>query len=224
MGAMMCANGKAATNVHDRKRPFRARKRVLSARANAERSQSLELGPTQVEFSFHENFSSRAPVQKSKGGAPRGNTNRLTHGKYTRERRALYARIRAHIREGREIVALAKLMAAEQAAARSIALLRQHPVEHGIAPGLDVVPARNDLLVGRDDIGAGLAERVPQGRGAHDEMRVGKPELARLLIGVGLLADRLAREDRARLVLELGGVVHRGGERLRPDQHVKMPL
>src|SRR5580698_7668885 len=217
---MTCANAKTATNVRDRKRPFRARKRVLSARANSKRDQPLETGPAQVEFSFHKNFSLRVPVRKSKGGAPRGNTNRLTHGKYTREKRSLYARIRAHIRAGREIVARAKLMAAEQTAARSIALLRQHPVEHGIASGFDVVPARDDLLVGRDDIGAGLAERVPQGRGAHDEMRVWKPELARLLIGVGLLADRLAGEDRIGLVLELGGVVHRGGERLRADQHV----
>ena len=38
-------------------------------------------------------------------GAPCGNRNALKHGKYTRERRALYAEIRDHIREGRALTA-----------------------------------------------------------------------------------------------------------------------
>lgn len=38
-------------------------------------------------------------------GAPYGNANALKHGKYTRERRALLAEIRAHIREGRALTA-----------------------------------------------------------------------------------------------------------------------
>lgn len=38
-------------------------------------------------------------------GAPPGNRNAVKHGKYTRERRALYAEIRAHIREGRALTA-----------------------------------------------------------------------------------------------------------------------
>jgi hypothetical protein len=38
---------------------------------------------------------------KRKRGAPPGNQNALKHGKYTRERRALYRAVRAHIHEGR---------------------------------------------------------------------------------------------------------------------------
>ena len=39
-----------------------------------------------------------------KCGAPPGNSNALKHGKYTRERRALLAAVRTHIRKGRALV------------------------------------------------------------------------------------------------------------------------
>jgi hypothetical protein len=103
---MTCAN--AATDVQSRKRPLRPRKRVLSARTIRKRDQAVDVGSGEVEPQLHENFS-------RKGGAPRGNTNRLIHGGYTRERRALHAAIRAHIREGRELIAMAKLVLAERA-------------------------------------------------------------------------------------------------------------
>src|ERR1700749_3854019 len=45
-------------------------------------------------------------------GAPRGNANALKHGKYTREHLALYAAIRAHIREGKRLIAEIALLSA----------------------------------------------------------------------------------------------------------------
>lgn len=39
-----------------------------------------------------------------KRGAPDGNSNALKHGKRTQERRALYAEIRSHVRDGRDLV------------------------------------------------------------------------------------------------------------------------
>ena len=39
---------------------------------------------------------------------PPGNENAFKHGRYTTERRALHAAIRAHIREGRALIAWAK--------------------------------------------------------------------------------------------------------------------
>ncbi len=47
------------------------------------------------------------PPRKGRGkrGAPFGNRNAFKHGKFTRERRALYADIRAHIRCGRALIA-----------------------------------------------------------------------------------------------------------------------
>src|SRR5579862_5172388 len=125
----MCANHAVAPQVHCRKRPFRPRKRVLSARANGKPDQSLKTGSAEVEPRLHENFS-----RKPKGGAPRGNTNRLIHGKYTRERRALFAAIRAHIKEGRELIAWAALVKAQRDL-RSAFLqeerlaLFQHPIQ-----------------------------------------------------------------------------------------------
>ena len=38
-------------------------------------------------------------------GAPPGNKNALKHGKYTRERRALLAEVRAYIWRGRALIA-----------------------------------------------------------------------------------------------------------------------
>ena len=42
---------------------------------------------------------------RARRGAPAGNPNALKHGKFTRERRALLAEIRAYIRRGRALVA-----------------------------------------------------------------------------------------------------------------------
>jgi len=39
-----------------------------------------------------------------RGGAPLGNKNRLTHGGYTQERQALWADVRALVKEGRTLV------------------------------------------------------------------------------------------------------------------------
>ena len=42
---------------------------------------------------------------RARRGAPPGNSNALKHGKFTRERRALLAEVRAHIRCGRALIA-----------------------------------------------------------------------------------------------------------------------
>jgi hypothetical protein len=52
------------------------------------------------------------PISLKRGGQP-GNTNALKHGKWARERRALLAEIRAHIRHGRALLADGKLGAKE---------------------------------------------------------------------------------------------------------------
>jgi len=39
-----------------------------------------------------------------KGGAPKGNQNRLVHGKFTAKRRAFLAKVRAHVRSSNWIV------------------------------------------------------------------------------------------------------------------------
>jgi len=42
---------------------------------------------------------------KKPRGAPPGNRNRRIHGVYSRERRALFAELRAHLAEGRQLLA-----------------------------------------------------------------------------------------------------------------------
>ena len=44
------------------------------------------------------------PSSRRRRGAPCGNQNAYKHGKFTRERRALYADIRAYVREGRVLM------------------------------------------------------------------------------------------------------------------------
>lgn len=44
-------------------------------------------------------------ISTRRRGAPRGNANALKHGKRTRQRRILYAEIRAHIFNGRALIA-----------------------------------------------------------------------------------------------------------------------
>lgn len=48
---------------------------------------------------------SSSPKTGRKRGAPAGNRNAFKHGRYTRERRALYAAVRAHIEHGRALTA-----------------------------------------------------------------------------------------------------------------------
>jgi hypothetical protein len=107
---MTSAHANEATNVQ-RKRPFGARKRMLSARANFEPNQAVERNPAEVEPDLKEIFS-RTPPPKNKGGAPRGNKNRLVHGNYACDRREFYAQMTAYVRECREVVEIAKLLAA----------------------------------------------------------------------------------------------------------------
>ena len=54
------------------------------------------------------------PKVPGKRGAPFGNRNAFKHGKFTRERRALYADIREHIRHGRELIAAVTLCGADE--------------------------------------------------------------------------------------------------------------
>ena len=42
-------------------------------------------------------------IRPNKGGAPRGNQNRLVHGRYTREMREFRARVRVHLRDMRAL-------------------------------------------------------------------------------------------------------------------------
>jgi protein tyrosine/serine phosphatase len=44
------------------------------------------------------------PPPPHKGGAPNGNRNALKHGTHTRDRRALFAALNAHIAEGRALL------------------------------------------------------------------------------------------------------------------------
>ncbi|HET7334697.1 MAG TPA: hypothetical protein VFI93_06215 [Rhizomicrobium sp.] len=54
---------------------------------------------------------------KPKRGAPYGNSNALKHGKFTQERRSLYAEIRSHVREGRALMETAGQNGARDASA-----------------------------------------------------------------------------------------------------------
>jgi hypothetical protein len=45
------------------------------------------------------------PPPPHKGGAPKGNRNARKHGTRSRERRALFAELKAHIAEGRALLA-----------------------------------------------------------------------------------------------------------------------
>jgi hypothetical protein len=56
-----------------------------------------------------------------KRGAQPGNQNAYKHGNYTRERRAFYAEIRAHIQRGRALIEFAKAVTAIIKARRTIA-------------------------------------------------------------------------------------------------------
>ena len=103
MVVMMKAHATTSAEHSIRKRPFRPRKRVLSARTNIEAHQRV----TSPRARLNSNFSD-TPRLPSKGGAPLGNRNALRHGRYTREQRAFMAEVRAFLRECRATVAAAK--------------------------------------------------------------------------------------------------------------------
>src|ERR1700749_72138 len=68
---------------------------------------ALRARPARLNSKNSSNASTVSAI-KNRGGALRGNRNALKHGKYTREHLALYADVRAHIREGNALIALAK--------------------------------------------------------------------------------------------------------------------
>jgi hypothetical protein len=51
------------------------------------------------------------PPPPHKGGAPKNNRNALKHGTFTRDRRALFAELNAHIAKGRALLAAFKINA-----------------------------------------------------------------------------------------------------------------
>ena len=88
-------------------RPY-CRKRMLTPRAIHKAQQTLGAGPAELNPDFSTTLP--APIQKPKRGAPQGNTNRLIHGKYARHVLAFRARMRAHIREARTLIAATRKM------------------------------------------------------------------------------------------------------------------
>ncbi len=89
-----------------------------------------------------------------KRGAPMGNRNALKHGKYTRERRALYAAIRAHIEAGRLLVAELTLASAR------LKLLRSLDGRTTSAPEVRTFAEGQDILC----LSAGRRDRVAHSR------------------------------------------------------------
>jgi hypothetical protein len=84
-------------------RPY-CRKRTLTSRAIAKLRQDVSPGAEQL----NPDFSTPTPFvveQKRVCGAPKGNQNRLVHGKYSHRCVEFRARVRAHIHEARALVA-----------------------------------------------------------------------------------------------------------------------
>src|SRR6202789_1676655 len=94
----MPATASKVARTITRKRPFRARKRVPSARANIQRDQHLTYPSPQLNPFF---------PKKEKRAPPRGNPNPPRHGKYSREVREFRALLRDFIRELRRATAAA---------------------------------------------------------------------------------------------------------------------
>src|ERR1700733_11738736 len=121
-------------------------------------------------------------------GAPKGNSNALKHGKYTRERRALYAAIRAHIEEGRRLIAWAELVSAKLAFGESL---------HGVAaPEIRSLAEGADLLRLPAGCGGGGADPCAGGKlqarvGLH-----GRPDPARAPACDAVPSGRLGRAAR----------------------------
>src|SRR5689334_3485031 len=83
-----------------RKRDARLRRAALR-KAILERAQGLAPKMTELNSDF-------LPLPPSPRGAPKNNRNALRHGIHTRERRALFAELKAHIAEGRALLAAFK--------------------------------------------------------------------------------------------------------------------
>jgi len=86
-----------------------AARRAARLRSDALRSvfveaaQAVTLQARRLNSDFHE-----VPPPRHKGGAPDGNRNALKHGTHTRDRRALFAALQAHLAEGRALLAALK--------------------------------------------------------------------------------------------------------------------
>src|ERR1700685_2908460 len=103
MVVMMHATATPLTEHPIRKRPFRPRKRVLSARTNIETGQRVAPSSARLNSNF-----SDTPRRPNKGGAPLGNRNAFKHGRHTHGQRRFKAEVRAFLRECRALVASAK--------------------------------------------------------------------------------------------------------------------
>ena len=123
----MAASGQANVDVQTEAHslPSKAGARVAPMLANAAKSElqkfqiAEQIQPSEPKTadlnSIMEEIKKKAKMKKRhlrprrakpprKRGAQPGNQNAYKHGKYTRERRAFRAEVRAHIRRGREIL------------------------------------------------------------------------------------------------------------------------
>jgi hypothetical protein len=75
-----------------------------------------------------------ADAAPTKRGAPFGNRNAFKHGDHTRERRAFYAAVRAHIRQGRTLIAQAAAEASVNTNNTQCAPLYFAPAASAIVP------------------------------------------------------------------------------------------
>jgi hypothetical protein len=84
-------------------RPY-CRKRTLTPRTIRKAEQAF--GTTMAELNPDFSRPLPAAIEQPRGrGAPKGNRNRLIHGKYARHVLAFRARVRAHINEARTLIA-----------------------------------------------------------------------------------------------------------------------
>ncbi|MBV8976760.1 MAG: hypothetical protein JOZ13_05210 [Alphaproteobacteria bacterium] len=88
-----------------------ARKQVRSSKANVQADQAFGDTPRELNPVFGDPGVAPPMQHKRKRGAPLGNRNRLVHGDYGRERKKFYADVRAHIRDGKALVALVEELA-----------------------------------------------------------------------------------------------------------------
>ena len=94
----------------------------------------------------------------------------------------------------------------------------KYPSQCSVVAVLVVEPRGNDFLVGRDDIVPAL-DKFVVARGVADyEMRVGKFELARLLIAIWPFPDGLADQGSVSHRSKLRGIRHRGRKSVGADQ------
>lgn len=84
-------------------RPY-CRKRVLTPRAIQKAEQALGTDSAELNPDFSHPLPLAIELPR-KRGAPKGNTNRLLHGKYARASVDLRARVRAHLSKTRVLIA-----------------------------------------------------------------------------------------------------------------------